>query len=100
MQNIILTALLALLSRIDFAAALGALYTRAVREIPQPVLDRIDHLVRVVDGLDLPGEAKMKEVIAMLKAPDSPVRAFMGAVQGHLVRWAIETAVARLKARG
>ncbi|NCU21668.1 hypothetical protein EOM89_13375 [Candidatus Falkowbacteria bacterium] len=100
MNAVILSALLntlaALLARIDFLAALQALYTRAAREIPQPVLDRIDILVRRVDSLDLPGEEKFKEVLAALRAPESPVRAALNGVSNRLLHWAIQTAVARL----
>jgi len=100
MNALLVNAVIALLARLDFAAALAAVYRRATRELPAPVLERIDYLVRYVDHLDLPGEAKMREVIALLRAPDSPVHAFMAALQGHLIRWAIETAVARMKAQG
>lgn len=103
MNQLILTALInsvvALLARLDFAAALQAIYARARRELPQPLLDRIDYLVRYADRLDIPGEDKLREVIAALKAADSPARDYMAAAPGHLVRWAIETAVARMRAQ-
>lgn len=103
MKQLILNALInsavALLARLDFGAALQAIYARARTEVPPPVLERIDYLVRYVDRLDLPGENKLKEVLDALKDPDSPVLPYMAALQGHIVRWAIETAVARLRAQ-
>lgn len=113
MQKVLMRALVALLERVDMAAALEVVfkrarfaeilegvYARAVEGIPKPLLDRIDYLVRAVDDLDLPGEEKTREVLNLLFAPDSPVRVYVSAVSGWLLHWAIKTAVARMRTVG
>lgn len=112
MKNLLLLALNAILDRVDLSDALDVVfkrarfgdilaraYARAAEQIPQPILDRIDYLVRAVDGLDLPGEEKTKEVLAALFAPESPVRNYVVGVDGWLLHWAIKTAVARMRAQ-
>lgn len=99
MQSLIFAAVMSLLARLDFGARLKALWTSAADddEMPRPVLDRIEYLVRYVDARDLPGEQKMREVVRMLRDPESPVRGFAVALATHSLRWAIETAYMRLR---
>lgn len=96
--NMMLSAAIALLNRIDFDAVLEAVYTVAARRIDGAVLATIDRLVGMVDAMDLPGEEKFAWVMDALTAPNSPLRALVGGTPTRLLRWAIETAVLRLKA--
>jgi hypothetical protein len=98
MQKILINAALSLLARLDFAAILEAVYASAARRISPSVLARIERLVRAVDEMERPGEEKFRHVWADLTDPGSALDAHASAVPGHLLRWAIETAVARLRA--
>lgn len=98
MQRLLIQAAISILSRLDWAAILSVLYAAAARRIPQPVLDYIDRLVRAVDDLDIPGEAKFVEVWSELTGPYSEVRAYLASTAPNALRWAIETAVQRVRA--
>lgn len=96
MNRLLLNAALALLARLDWTAILAAVYAAAARRIDPLVLARIERLVQAVDDMDLPGEGKFRAVWDDLTGPASVVSA--SGTPAHLLRWAIETAVARRRA--
>jgi hypothetical protein len=97
MNQIFLTAILTLIAKLDLLQLMVAVYARVKRELPDPVLERIDSLVRRVDALDIPGEDKFKEVVAALMAPESPVRGMLSDIPRQLVLWAIQSAYDRMR---
>lgn len=100
MQNFLLTAAIALLSRLDVDAFVAAVYSYVARRMPRALTERIEVLVRRVDDLDLPGEEKFRTVMAALLAKDSPVRELALAQARNLVLEAIQSAYDRMKAKG
>lgn len=96
MQQILINAAMALLARLDWAAILAAVYAVAARRINPLVLARIERLVWAVDDMDLPGDEKFLYVWTDLTDPGSALYEQASAVPVHLLRWAIETAVARI----
>lgn len=97
MNQLLLTAILAIVAKLDLLQLMAAVYARIKRELPAPALDRIALLVRQVDALDLPGEDKFRQVVASLTAPGSPVRATIANVPRQLVLWAIQSAYDRMR---
>lgn len=87
--------LLHLLSRLDWPALFRVLMRDQERRVGAQVTTQIADLVDVVDRLPASGTEKRDLVLERLRAPESPVRDVVEALPGHLLRWAIETAVTR-----
>lgn len=98
MPNFMLTAIFAIVARLDLFELAEVAYGAAVKRIPQPVLDRINELVRNVDDLDLPGEEKFREVVSALKTPNSAIRALLQGIPQRILLIAIQGAYERMRA--
>lgn len=99
MKTMLRTAVQALIDRLPWDELILVLRRIAERRLPTALLDRIEVLVRQAEATPGPGPDKLRWVLAKLTAADSPVRHAALAVAGHLLHWAVESAVLRLKSR-
>lgn len=90
--------ILALLLKLDELGLLDVAKAIVVRRVGRLVWEQIERLVAWADALDVPGEAKLLAVLEAVTDPEAPVGAQARLLSTSLLRWAIETAVERLKA--
>lgn len=97
MKSLILNAVLTLIRRLDDAGLFDVLRSIMLQKLHPWLVARLEHLVRLAETNDWPGDDKARWVLEQVKSPDSPVMHYALSVPGWLLNLGIEAAVARMK---
>ena len=99
MRSMWVTIIASVLSRLDWEALLSAITAAQARRVGPKLISEVARHVEQVDRLPIGNVERLETVLALVRAPGSPVREAAETVPGHLLRWAAETAVTARRAR-